>query len=856
MNGDTLGQIAPHEFRTAWHARLLSCSILSAALMGGWSATALAQNLSPDRATVEPQDLAAVGVEDIVVTAQKREQNVQDVPVAVTAITQASLQVNRVLNVNDLTGLVPGLLSRQSAGSLGSPNFSMRGVLTNAAAASQDRQISIYLDGVYIGGTRGVTFDLPDIERIEVLRGPQGTLFGRNATAGAISVTTRDPSGEFGGRQEITIGNYAQVRSRTTIDTPQLGPFSAYLTYVHDERRGDVRNLGAGTAFDRTSPFTDIGVTKSPKYLGSRNSEAFNAALKFAPSDSFQMVYKFDRSRAINSPEARVAHVINPNDLTGNLLQQLLAAQPAGGGRFGPVFLDPENKRPAATNNAWTQQGFIRYKGHRLITTLYVTNPITIKNVSAYRSGSAYGPVTLAGISGLEFTPAAVTPYATFVARSTIPGFATLPESAQNAAVGQIASGLMPLVGSYFGVYEGNSYGRNHQYSTETQVNYESSLMSLTAGGLYFRSSEKIGGLPGMRSNFAIAPVPYLLPLGRLNDSTSKTKSIAAYAQAELHVIPELDIVVGGRVTKDKKTGNTRTGGTFVGTRTDGTVVGFQDFPFSFKKTKPTFSIGANYKPNDDLMIYGKYSTAFLSGGAIGQISFQPETVKSAEIGVKSEIFDRRLRINVALFDAVYNHSQSAQSGSVVILNGVPQTALGTVVIDNGTLKSRGFEMEATAAPIEGVTFGGSVGYASHKLTNPNPLVTGGQPFELVGVPNWVGALYGQYRSPPVLGNANLFIRLDANYQGKFRAIPQPNIGNLIPSFAPYEFTPARWIMNGRVALQRIEIGSLATGELAVWARNLTNNKDPLYTLKFGNFELNSSYQPARTIGADFTINF
>jgi iron complex outermembrane receptor protein len=118
---------------------------------------------------------------EIVVTAQKREQNLQDVPVAVTALSQSALQANRVVNVMDLSGLAPGLLARTNAGSLGSPSYSMRGVFASSSQPSSDRQISTYLDGVYIGSTRGSVFDLPDVDHIEVLRGPQ-----RSASSPAI----------------------------------------------------------------------------------------------------------------------------------------------------------------------------------------------------------------------------------------------------------------------------------------------------------------------------------------------------------------------------------------------------------------------------------------------------------------------------------------------------------------------------------------------------------------------------------------------------------------------------------------------------------------------------------------------
>lgn len=233
------------------------------------------------------------GLQEIVVTAQRREQRLQDVPIAITAITQKQLEGNRVVTVNDLSGLAPNVTARASAGGSQIPSFTARGVTSYGVVPGSDKEFSIYLDGVYLGSSRSL-FDLPDIERIEVLRGPQGTLFGRNATAGAVSVVTRDPAGSFGVHQDLTVGNYEQLRTRTTIDTPSFGPFSAYASYVHDERRGDIRNLGAGTRWDRSGPETGQGVQYSPRYLGNKNNEQVFAALKFEPSDTFKAVYKFD----------------------------------------------------------------------------------------------------------------------------------------------------------------------------------------------------------------------------------------------------------------------------------------------------------------------------------------------------------------------------------------------------------------------------------------------------------------------------------------------------------------------------------------------------------------------------------
>lgn len=817
---------------------LAAGSVSMLALMAGGSHAAFAQSTA-----AAPQE-RGYGIQEIVVTAQKREQNVQDVPVAVTAVTQESLQVNRVQSIMDLNSLAPGLQARANAGSLGSPAFAMRGVFATASQPSSDRQISTYIDGVYIGSTRGSVFDLPDIERIEVLRGPQGTLFGRNATAGAVSVVTRDPTGEFRVRQELTMGNYNQLRTRTSVDLPTFGPFSAYFTYVHDERRGDVRNLGVGTTFDRTNPFTNVGVQRSTRYLGDKNTENYFAAVRFAPSDAFTMTYKYDRTDGTLSPEARVVTLVNgaSSSPVGPMLAGILAAQRPGGGAFGPIIVNTSNKRPDATNNAWVTQGYIKGSGHSLTTVWDASDSLSFKNITAYRKSKVYGPASIGGLDGLEYTAAAK-------------AFYNAPQASLGGAsyaqiFDPIGRGAEP-VGTYFAGYEGNGYGKSSQFSSELQANYDSDFLTLTAGAIYYQSKEVSGGLPGMQANFGFFPIGSLIPLGNVQDTRSKAKSYAAYAQGEIHITPRFDVVLGGRITKDKKDTSYTSGGTFVGSRTDGTIINTRYFPGSFKKTKPTYSIGLNYKPTDDMLVYGKYSTAFLSGGAVGQFTFEPETVRSWELGLKSEFFDRRLRVNLALYDAKYQNSQASLSGQ----NVTGASAFNVVVISNGPLEARGVELEVVAAPVSGVSLGGSVAYTDAKLTDPSILATQGRPFGLTGTGKWNGNAYAQYETQPLFDDASLLFRIDGNYQGKYRAIPYLDLATKSPALLPFEFSPARWIVNGRIALRDIKAGPL-TGELALWGRNLFDNKDPVYALAFGDYLANASYQPARTYGFDFIVNF
>ena len=579
------------------------------------------------------------GLEEIVVTAQKREQNMQDVPIAVTAISGDSLLTNRVTSVSDLSGLAPGVIVRTAAGGSQLPSFSIRGAISYGVVPGSDKQVSMYIDGVYLGAARGGIFDLPDIQRIEMLRGPQGTLFGRNATAGAVNITTRDPKGEFGVKASITAGNYDQIRGRVSIDLPQMGPFSAYATYVHNYKRGDIRNAGAGQVWDRSA--AGKGTARSPEWLGTRKSDSFFAAVKFEPSDSFKTVYKFDYNRETGTPEGTGFVGINfPTDpanaffgaFLSPLASVLFTSQPAG-----TVFSAPDGKRPEVVNNSWVVPNDQKTYGHSLTSTLELSDNLSIKNILAYRNSHIFAPSPIDGFSGLPLTQAAIAPLAAY--QSAIGGgpAATIAAALQ-AQIGQ------PVV--IIGV-QAETYSK--QWSDELQINYDSDLLTATAGAIWFHSDD-IAGPPGIPGSTSFAVVPGGVITGSQAINFNKQTSLAAYAQLELHVTPQLDIVGGARITKDHKTGRVETG-PLNAIRTIGV--------FDYKRTKPNFLIGVNYKPNDDILLYGKFSTAFVSGGSVSGLDFEPETATSWEAGLKADLLDRKLRTNLSLFHVTYKNFQT-----------------------------------------------------------------------------------------------------------------------------------------------------------------------------------------------------
>ncbi len=819
--------------------RCLCGGVSLAALLS--AAPALAQS-----AGVPTQAKRSNQLETIVVTAQKRSQNVQSVPISVTAIPASTLKANRVTNVTDLAGLAPNIAVRATAGGTAIPAFTIRGITSYGVVPGSDKETSIYLDGVYIGSPRASTFELPDVERIEVLRGPQGTLFGRNATTGAVSVITRDPTGKLGAHQDFTVGNYNEFRSRTTVDLPAWGPFSGYASYVHDERDGDIKNTGAGTVWDRSGPATRLGTEVSPTTLGAKDANTYFVALKYQPSDYFKTIYKFDLSNNDFTPEGEGFLGYNPaSPLTGSVLDALIKSQP------NAVQIVTNGKRPDSVNNSFSTPGYQHNEGHSLTSNYIFNDQLTFKNILAYREAAIQSASQLDGLGGLTFTKQAVLPAAILAAYSSAPP--------------AYAAGLIPTYAQYYGSQVGKRYAVlgietqsfARQYSEEMQANFTSRWLTLTAGGTWFHSIDRSGGSIGMSNNypFEILPSNGRIPLGNESTSFNLATSYAGYTQAEVHLLPQLDLVGGFRLTHDDKSGNYISGGTYVpgpgGSYTTGKFTGLLDSPFTYSKTKPTYSVGLNYKPVKDSLIYMKYSTGYVSGGAVGGVSFQPETVESWDLGFKADLFNHRLRGSIALFNADYANVQSAQGGTTV---GYPQ--LGTVIITHGDVHARGFEAEAAARPIEGLTLTGSLGYTYTFFGTVNPILlqSAEGAYYPTLIPRWTGSVSAQYETAPVFHDAYLVFRADANYRTKENTHPNPAF-EFIQGFGNTTQIDPATIINARVALTNITLGS-HSAEIALWVRNLTDDKDLLFPDPLGTFSAGGSFQAARTYGADFSFNF
>ncbi len=265
------------------------CSVVAIATTSVSAAAAQSRTQAGD--TFDGTGQQATGVQDIVVTARRTTESLQETPLAVTAITQAGLESGQITDVASIQRAAPNLSIASSHSGVA---LTLRGQVQSNSDGSVDQSVGLYLDGVYIGRQMGANFDLIDIERVEVLRGPQGTLFGRNTTGGAVSITTRKPVGEWEGTVKVGLGNHASREAMAVINAPIVDDVVAVrLVARHAENHGYGRNVN----LDRR--------------VGDDNTEYLRGSLAITPDSGWKLTVTadyFDRNN--NGP---LEHLIDYN---------------------------------------------------------------------------------------------------------------------------------------------------------------------------------------------------------------------------------------------------------------------------------------------------------------------------------------------------------------------------------------------------------------------------------------------------------------------------------------------------------------------------------------------------------------
>lgn len=734
-----------------------------------------------------PAQMAQAAVEEVIVTARKTDENVQEVPTAITALTSNDLRDLQINNFSQVGQTVPNLNIQTQFGSASAPQFFMRGIASGTLRFQADSGIGLYIDGVYLGRPAGTAFDLADIASVEVLRGPQGSVFGRNSTGGAINIITAEPTGEFGGHVEAGFGNYGSKRQKATLNLPEYLGFSTRVTVLHNETDGWAKN-NARTDFLFTSPF---GEQKSAHRFGMEDTSAVSFALDYTGVDKLKLSYRFDYTDKA-STQTPVQQIVSYG--TG-----FPFVNGVGGVSGVPT---PSTKRQTSLSEDFLSDSKLRILGHSLTAQYEFTDNLSIKNILAYRELNEN--VGMNDIDGGAITTAGVPTM----------GLASIQDRSQD------------------------------QWSDELQLFGSTDTVDWIIGAFFFKETGADNNpvfLPGtqLAQGTPITPSPAAANYIAGANAKIENKSKSAFAHGTWHATDELDFSGGLRYSKDDRYENILAAGLI------GVVPGFDPITNKAAFHHTDYDLSATYKIAPDFNVYGKVSTGYLSGGTLAGTEFKPETIKSYEIGAKSQFLDNTLRVNLSAFRNTRQHLQTLQFN---IVNG-------TFISDGGESTERGFELEVTAAPIEALTLTANYGHVSQEVDGGTRSLA----------PKNNAYLAAQYEVWKFENASHVDFRIDGIWTDKHYQTPcvtssgpLPTGGCSVPTDATAKdvVTDANWLIGARLSLVDLPINGNSKGRISLWGKNLTNSDKIEFAKDVGNNVIVGSFQTPRTYGVDFSVDF
>ncbi len=753
------------------------------------------------------QNEQTTGLDEIIVTATRRETNLQDTPIAVSVVNAEALQDRHVQSLYDLAdGAVPSLRvatfeARQSALTIG-----IRGIVPlDANQPAREQGVGIYVDGVYLARQHGLNAGLFDVQRIEVLRGPQGTLFGRNTEGGALNIVTREPSGEFGGRIAGGVGNIGSYSQEIHLDLPEYNNFAFKIDGIVQHQDAVTKNPLAGQAgwgqFDR---------------------QGIRAALRWTPTDRITNIFSYDAATDENTPFYSQLLNYNPNGcVAGTQASQPACYLPGTGytaltGTVRPllpgVVVNGDSRMRVADIGVPQQPSVDDTFGYTNTLRYDITDSVQLRSITAYRGVDA----TQWDNAGGAHRPPVVVPGCTGTgcnfSRYSLANLHQTQFSQEFQTVG--SAGSLDFVAGLFYFKENveddaatpNSMAIQGYTTAGQTTGYTYVVLDPCIG------SGGFGSQPGCRS------------IDRASEVEST--SYAAYGQVTWNVSDALHLTAGGRYTRDKKEGALTISRNIVyaNNPTIATANGYRPLNETWERFNPTATVA--YDLSEDVHVYAKYATGYRSGGASSRTAnyqaFGPEDVASYEAGFKGDFWDHRARLNIAAYAMDREDSQ-------VDISSIQFTATGSfnnlVTINApGTTTIRGLEAEFTLRPIEGLTLNASYAYTDTEIplvpitncvtTGTPPVTTCGAPvdqrFYIVFTPRNAASASVDYEMPVFGGGANLRFHLDGNYAQATQAFDQ--FGTKADESL---------IFNGRIALADLQVGDTQGLTVSLWGRNL-----------------------------------
>jgi iron complex outermembrane recepter protein len=728
-------------------------------------------------ASIIASSVMAQELEEVTVTATRRSENIQDVPIAVTAITAQQLESKGINDVAKLSAIAPNVTLDAGTPFSGSDTVLaayIRGIGQNDFAFNQDPGVGVYVDGVYLARSVGSNTNMLDVERVEILKGPQGTLFGRNTIGGAISVVTRDPGKEFMFKGSVTGGSYNRLDVQATTDIPFSDTVRSSLSISQAKRDGYQRRIpftnlinlasvpgnaglalvpdcgppGATCSFatDDSTRFPAAGYGNSDREGGVDQWSA-RGKLVVEPNESFKLTFSADYQNVDQAASPNTALAINP-DAPGSLggLYNVCLLGLAGPDVLGAPC-GPRGGLASTPVNYARLPGIagINVDGNAFNGPLPYDSRFETGNIdTSYATGNSFSQLKNWGVAAtLEFALGGNSRLKSITAYRDLHWFTG-----------------MDLDGSPLPILEPSFQMPQHEFSEELQFNGSTldDKLNYTVGAYYFKEA-------GHLHDYVIFPYGLLMIDGP-NDL--ETKAQALFVHLRYRVTEQFGITVGARYTDEKKRfeghQNDDNGLTYKGSgcwppAAQAAALGFpaaagvncrqflgfptdaEPFRFyppgvqhlDFTNTSPT--AGGEFHLNEDVMFYASWSKGYKTGSWTTRLSaphpvfdpsldFDPEFAKAYEIGMKSELLDRRLRLNLAAFHTDYQGIQ---------LNS--QQGISPTLVNAGDARIAGFEAEAEAVFGNGFVINSAFGYADAKYERLNNVVDNGAPLTLDSCP-------------------------------------------------------------------------------------------------------------------------
>ncbi len=815
--------------------------------------TALVMMAAPLSAQ-DAEGQAESAIAEIIVTAQKREQNLQEVPLAISVIGSDKLQQLQVNDARDLTGLAPNVTVVTGTSSNNAAVISMRGITSPASETfGLDTANALYLDGIYIARSGASGMDMAEIERVEVLRGPQGTLFGRNTTGGAIAFVTRAPSEELGVRAELGYGNFDAFNGRIALDTGLIGDvLKATFSYSRRQRDGTV---------------DDLMEDKDSRDPGSFKSDSFRAAVRADLGGTGYFQYIFDWTKTTGTPFAfQLTNVADgtprpPLTVGGVQITQTQQA-PVAQYLAGVTFTDPRCAALAVPTREFREQICLddnepntdKIWGHNLqvfndfggfatkLTAGYRQWDNTIRGSDFDGMGDFTGPAFSQATVFNGFAGTAAAPFLPFV----------FPAGTPQSTINFVANSPVPTTSA--GLFATSNERSHEQFQGELEVSGDTDTLDWVVGGFYFweKGSEinpqvsgfvldtnqtvfsRFGQLSGAFQ--ASNPERYRLVVTPATLAyTTTAESKALYSQVTYYPGGRdsgASITAGARYSWDEKSIlRTQNGAAPLAAAERGEA--------SFGKL--TWNLMGRYEFSPEASVYARVATGYRSGGfnasdplsATGVVpNFDEEEVTSYEVGLKSELFDRRLRLNVAGYYNIFEGLAVFQP----VLTG--QGTFQSVVRNAGKVEYTGIEADFQAVVNDNFSFDGSIGYVDVKFKE----LLAGQPVNPAdGVQNIAAFARPAYTSPftaniaanavfPLAANGTeLRLRVGYSYEdGKY------SFNNAISSPFNEEIRGDNMnLVDAQIVIDKIPLGG-GEARVMIWGKNLTDDNNLVRGIDFG----------------------